>query len=331
MLDSGLERKVVTKSGSYFSFGDERLGQGRHNATAFLREHPDVTQEILQQIQVEVGSEQVVSARLLPVGAGDEAREEQRQGGGGGGGARGGRSRGVTPTVTALRERKRARVAVELDGREWRVLPADAVVRAGLAVGRPLDRPTARQLAREIRRARALVPGDANARCDRALARRARAAAGTSRACRAGAGRTCSRASAAPVSSTTPDSPRIAPACSPRRGYGDAAIRADLRRAPDRSRGRRRRGRRPRAGTDTRPRATRGQGDDPSAPAATRRARILTRHARCDRVAVCGRGLKADTIRTYPFDVLPAKAAFPKPHPMTDSTQIPTTRRLRAR
>ena len=59
--------------------------------------------------------------------------------------------------VTALRERKRNRVAVELDGRPWRVLPADAVVRAGLAIGRPLDRHTARELAREIRRARALA------------------------------------------------------------------------------------------------------------------------------------------------------------------------------
>jgi len=57
----------VTKSGSYFSFGDERLGQGRQNATAFLREHPDVTQQILQQIQTELGSDQIASARLLPV------------------------------------------------------------------------------------------------------------------------------------------------------------------------------------------------------------------------------------------------------------------------
>jgi recombination protein RecA len=71
VLDSGLDRKVVTKSGSYFSFGDERLGQGRQNATAFLREHPDVTQGILQQIQVEIGSDQIVSARLLPL-AGDD-------------------------------------------------------------------------------------------------------------------------------------------------------------------------------------------------------------------------------------------------------------------
>jgi len=66
VLDSGLDRKVVTKSGSYFSFGDERLGQGRQNATAFLREHPDVTQQILAKIQADAGPDQVVSARLLP-------------------------------------------------------------------------------------------------------------------------------------------------------------------------------------------------------------------------------------------------------------------------
>jgi recombination protein RecA len=66
VLDSGLDRKIVQKSGSYFSFDDERLGQGRQNATAFLREHPDVTQKILQKIQLELGPEQVVSARLLP-------------------------------------------------------------------------------------------------------------------------------------------------------------------------------------------------------------------------------------------------------------------------
>jgi recombination protein RecA len=72
VLDAGLERKVVQKSGSYFSFEDERLGQGRQNATAFLREHPDVTQAILAAIQVQVGGEQVVSARLLPTADGDQ-------------------------------------------------------------------------------------------------------------------------------------------------------------------------------------------------------------------------------------------------------------------
>src|SRR5499433_3772373 len=67
VLDAALERKIVQKSGSYFSYGDERLGQGRQNATAFLEEHPDVVQQILAGIQAQLGAEQVASARLLPV------------------------------------------------------------------------------------------------------------------------------------------------------------------------------------------------------------------------------------------------------------------------
>ena len=65
MIDVALERKIVQKSGSYFSFGDERLGQGRQNAIAFLREHPDVGEQILNRIQTEAG-DAVVSSRLLP-------------------------------------------------------------------------------------------------------------------------------------------------------------------------------------------------------------------------------------------------------------------------
>jgi len=66
VLDAALERKIVQKSGSHFSFEDERLGQGRQNATAFLREHPDVAQQVVARVQVLAGPEQVVSARLLP-------------------------------------------------------------------------------------------------------------------------------------------------------------------------------------------------------------------------------------------------------------------------
>src|SRR5206468_10181765 len=68
VLETGLEKKVVQKSGSYFSFGDDRLGQGRQNATAFLKEHPDIVQGILQAIQAQASSAQVISARLLPEG-----------------------------------------------------------------------------------------------------------------------------------------------------------------------------------------------------------------------------------------------------------------------
>jgi recombination protein RecA len=68
VLETGLEKKVVQKSGSYFSFGDDRLGQGRQNATAFLKEHPDIVQGILQAIQAQAPEGQVISARLLPEG-----------------------------------------------------------------------------------------------------------------------------------------------------------------------------------------------------------------------------------------------------------------------
>jgi recombination protein RecA len=73
VLDVGLERKLVQKSGSYFSYGDERLGQGRQNATAFLREHPDVTEGILRALQAELGPEAVASSRLLPLS--EDAKE----------------------------------------------------------------------------------------------------------------------------------------------------------------------------------------------------------------------------------------------------------------
>jgi recombination protein RecA len=69
VLDVALERKIVQKAGSYFSFGDERLGQGRQNAAAFLAENPDVVQQILARIQADAPEEQVISARLLPSSA----------------------------------------------------------------------------------------------------------------------------------------------------------------------------------------------------------------------------------------------------------------------
>jgi recombination protein RecA len=84
VLDTAVERKIVQKSGAYFSFNDERLGQGRHNATAFLREHPDVCQAILAGIQEQIGPEQIVSARLLdepfvPTAVAAEPEEESAE------------------------------------------------------------------------------------------------------------------------------------------------------------------------------------------------------------------------------------------------------------
>jgi len=74
VLDVALEKKVVQKAGSYFGFGDERLGQGRQNATNFLVENPDLVQQILARIQLEAAEDQVISARLLPAQDGRAAR-----------------------------------------------------------------------------------------------------------------------------------------------------------------------------------------------------------------------------------------------------------------
>ena len=43
------------KSGSWFAYGDERLGQGRENAKQFLKENPEVCAEIAQKIRVAAG------------------------------------------------------------------------------------------------------------------------------------------------------------------------------------------------------------------------------------------------------------------------------------
>jgi recombination protein RecA len=55
ILDLGLEHGIVSKSGSFFSYGEERLGQGRNNVKGYLREHPDVAQAIEARIYEAVG------------------------------------------------------------------------------------------------------------------------------------------------------------------------------------------------------------------------------------------------------------------------------------
>ena len=55
ILDLGIEHSIVTKSGSFFSYGDERLGQGRNNAKAYLDTHPEVAKEIESKVYEVLG------------------------------------------------------------------------------------------------------------------------------------------------------------------------------------------------------------------------------------------------------------------------------------
>jgi len=55
LIDIGLEHNIVRKSGSSFSYGNDRIGQGRGNAKAFLDAHPEVAREIEEKIYAALG------------------------------------------------------------------------------------------------------------------------------------------------------------------------------------------------------------------------------------------------------------------------------------
>ncbi|MYK32918.1 MAG: recombinase RecA [Boseongicola sp. SB0670_bin_30] len=57
LIDLGVKAGVVEKSGSWFSYGDERIGQGRENAKAFLKENADIALEIEGKIRAAHGVE----------------------------------------------------------------------------------------------------------------------------------------------------------------------------------------------------------------------------------------------------------------------------------
>ena len=66
LIDLGIEHNVVTKSGSFFSYGDERLGQGRNNAKAFLDEHLEIAKEIEAKIYEALGIDRDLVRRSIP-------------------------------------------------------------------------------------------------------------------------------------------------------------------------------------------------------------------------------------------------------------------------
>ncbi len=81
LIDLGIEHGIVQKSGAFFSYDGERLGQGRNNAKAFLREHPATMREIEAKIYVAVGLEPPAGSSPAPErpaanGAGEETEIE---------------------------------------------------------------------------------------------------------------------------------------------------------------------------------------------------------------------------------------------------------------
>jgi len=63
LLDLGVETKVIEKSGIWFSFDDQRLGQGRENAKQFLKENPDLAKEVKKRILEKFGLKKTTSTK----------------------------------------------------------------------------------------------------------------------------------------------------------------------------------------------------------------------------------------------------------------------------
>jgi recombination protein RecA len=55
LIDLGVRAGVIEKSGSWYSYGDERIGQGRENAKSFLKQNPGVATEIEDRIRASHG------------------------------------------------------------------------------------------------------------------------------------------------------------------------------------------------------------------------------------------------------------------------------------
>ncbi|HVC62554.1 MAG TPA: recombinase RecA [Acetobacteraceae bacterium] len=74
LIDLGVKANVVEKSGAWFSYDSQRIGQGRENAKQFLRDHPDMAAKIEVKVREQSG---VVANLMLATGDADAAEEAE--------------------------------------------------------------------------------------------------------------------------------------------------------------------------------------------------------------------------------------------------------------
>jgi recombination protein RecA len=71
LIDLGVEHGIVRKSGAWFTYEGDQLGQGKENARQFLKDNPDLAVEIEQKILRTLGVGQVAEEEGLDGAAGD--------------------------------------------------------------------------------------------------------------------------------------------------------------------------------------------------------------------------------------------------------------------
>ncbi|MCH1522623.1 MAG: recombinase RecA [Arenicellales bacterium] len=74
LIDMGVEHKLVEKSGAWYSYNGERIGQGRDNVREFLREHPDMASEIENLVRQKMGLNELGNR---PAAGADTAAESE--------------------------------------------------------------------------------------------------------------------------------------------------------------------------------------------------------------------------------------------------------------
>jgi recombination protein RecA len=72
LLDLGVTNEIITKSGTWFSYKEERIGQGRENSKRFLSENPDMANDIEYQLREQLG---LVKSKKAP--SEDDTVEEE--------------------------------------------------------------------------------------------------------------------------------------------------------------------------------------------------------------------------------------------------------------
>jgi recombination protein RecA len=75
LVDLGVKAGIIEKSGAWFSFNGERIGQGRENTKAFLKEHPKVADQIEKAVRQNAGL--IVDKMLQASPEGDEAADAE--------------------------------------------------------------------------------------------------------------------------------------------------------------------------------------------------------------------------------------------------------------
>ena len=72
LVDLGVKAGIIEKSGAWFSFGGERIGQGRENSKSFLKEHPEVAAKIEKAVRQNAG---LIVDKMLAAPEGNEASD----------------------------------------------------------------------------------------------------------------------------------------------------------------------------------------------------------------------------------------------------------------